>query len=330
MSPGGPGEFAEIRRLFGALAANVPEALGLADDAAVLAPRPGCEQVLSVDAMVAGVHFFPDDDPAMVGERLVRAAASDLAAKGAEPDGALLTIAWPGDWTGAMRGDFARGFGQGLAACGLRLLGGDTVSTPGPLVANLAVIGWAPAGGTVKRSGASAGDLLLVSGTIGDATLGLALRRGALDPQDTQGADFLLSRWRRPSPRFELRAVLRAHAAAAADISDGLLADALHIAEASGLGLEIDLDRLPLSAAAAAWLAKAADAETARLHLAGGGDDYELAMAVAPGQADGAMAAATAAGAALQAVGVFVDGGGLKVRLGGRLLTPSALGFQHL
>lgn len=323
------GEFARIARLFGPLAADVPEALGLLDDAAVLRPREGCEQVLSVDAIVAGVHVFADDAPALMAERLVRSAVSDLAAKAAEPDGALLTIAWPEMFSEAARADFAAGFGRALNACGLRLFGGDTVATSGPLTASLTVIGWAPLGRTVKRSEGRAGDRLYASGTVGDAVLGLGLKRGELWSAAAGDESYLLGRFYHPTPRLELREILRTYASAAADISDGLLADASHIAEASGTGLAIGLERLPLSFAASAWLAQQVEPDRALLRLATGGDDYEIVFALPPECAPLAEAAARTAGTPITHIGELTEAPGLKVFNKGRRMDIDRTGYQH-
>jgi thiamine-monophosphate kinase len=323
------GEFARISRLFGPLAADVPEALGLLDDAAVLRPREGSEQVLSVDAIVAGVHVFADDAPALMAERLVRSAVSDLAAKAAEPDGALLTIAWPQAFNEAARADFAAGFGRALSACGLRLFGGDTVATPGPLTASLTVIGWAPVGRTVKRSGGRAGDLLYVSGTVGDAALGLGLRQGESWGASPDDDAFLLERFYRPTPRLELRETLRAYASAAADVSDGLLADAAHIGVASGRGIAIALERIPLSSAASAWLARQEDSDRALLRLATGGDDYEIVFALPPERAPLAEASARAAGTPITHIGELTEAVGLTVFSHGQRVDIDRTGYQH-
>lgn len=323
------GEFARISRLFGPLAADVPEALGLLDDAAVLRPREGCEQVLSVDAIVAGVHVFADDAPALMAERLVRSAVSDLAAKAAEPDGALLTIAWPQAFDETARADFAAGFGRALSACRLRLFGGDTVATSGPLTASLTVIGWAPMGRTVKRGGGRAGDLLYVSGTVGDSTLALDLKHGESWGASPDDGAYLLERFYRPSPRFELRETLRAYASAAADISDGLLADAAHIGEASGTGIAIALDHLPLSPVASAWLARQVEPDRALLRLATGGDDYEIVFALPPECAPLAEASARGAGTPITHIGELTEGSGLEVFSKGRRLEIERTGYQH-
>jgi thiamine-monophosphate kinase len=271
----GADEFGEIERLFRPLTAGAAGAFDLRDDAAVLPQRPGCEVVVTKDAIVEGVHFPEGEAPELVARKLLRVNLSDLAAKAAEPFAAFLAVAWPGRFTAAERAAFAHGLGEDLAAFGVSLMGGDTVVTPGPFWASLTVMGWVPAGRMVRRAGATPGELVMVSGTIGDATLGLAAVRDEI--ADPTGA--LAGRYRLPSPRLELRERLRAQASAAADVSDGLIADAGHIATASGVGLRIDLDRLPLSPAAAGWLAAQPDRTAALVRLASGGDDYEVVCA---------------------------------------------------
>jgi thiamine-monophosphate kinase len=176
----------------------------------------------------------------------------------------------------------------------------------------------------VRRGGALPGHALVVCGVIGDGCLGLKAALG----EPLQGGEALAEHYRLPEPRFDLRQALRAHAAAAADVSDGLIADALHIAEASGCGLSLDLSRMPLSPAARAWVAAQTDPAEALLHLASGGDDYALVCAAADGEALARAAAGLAAPAAV--VGSFVAGGGAEVRMGAQVLAPRRLGWRHL
>ena len=219
-------------------------------------------------------------------------------------------------------------FVAGLAEDGRRfdldLLGGDTVSTPGPLTVSATFFGWTPAGGAVKRSGARAGDALVLCGTIGDAALGLRVARGVLDDAD----GYFLERLRLPEPLLGLREPLRRYAAAAADVSDGLLADALHIADASGCGVVVDLGRAPLSTPAAAWLRAQPDRPAALLELATFGDDYALVCAARDGQR--LAEAANAAGVRTAVVGEFVGGAGLSLVVDGRpAVAPARLGWRH-
>ena len=187
------------------------------------------------------------------------------------------------------------------------LLGGDTVSTPGPLTVSLTMLGWVPAGRMIRRGGARAGDLLMVSGVIGDGWLGLAAARGLVADAD----GYLAGRFRLPTPRLDLRGALRAGASAAADGSDGLIADAGHIARASRVRLRLDLDALPLSPAAQAWLAAQPDRLDALRSLAVGGDDYEVVCTGSAPIPGFTVIGEVVAGEGVEAVyqGVAVDAG---------------------
>ena len=312
------GEFADIARLYRPLTRGAPGALALLDDAAVLPARPGFDLVLTTDTLVEGVHFLPDDPLDTVARKLLRVNLSDLAAKGARPFGYLLTTAWSPRCDEAAREAFARGLAADGEAFDLDLLGGDTVSTPGPLSVGAALLGWVPAGRMVRRSGASAGDRLLVSGQVGKGWVGLQARRGAL--ADPDGA--LARLYRLPEPRLVLADALLAHASAAADVSDGLIADAGHLATASGLGLEIDLDRAPIHPAAATDAAS-------RLAAAAGGDDYEIVCAAPPVSAAELIASAAAVGVTLTDIGVFSAGRGVRVTLGGEPVALERAGWSH-
>ena len=265
-------EFGEIARLFRPLTRGAPGAFDLLDDAAVVPQRPGCDLVVTKDAIVEGVHFPVGEAPDLVARKLVRVNLSDLAAKGAEPFGCFLAVSWPPNFGARDRERFAMGLASDLEAFDVDLLGGDTTSTPGPFTCSLTALGWVPAGRMIRSGGARPGDRVLVSGAIGDATLGLAAVKGQIEDPDGR----LAHRYRLPEPRLDLRATLRRYATAAADVSDGLIADARHIAEASGVGLFLDLDRIPLSGAAATWLESQPDVAAALVRLATGGDDYEI------------------------------------------------------
>lgn len=309
-------EFGEIARLFRPLTGGAAGAFDLLDDAAVVPQRPGFDLVITKDALVEGVHAPVGEAPDLIARKLLRVNLSDLAAKAAEPFACFLAVAWPPGYGPAERARFAQGLGEDLETFGVALLGGDTVRTPGPFTASLTALGWVPAGGLVRRAGARPGDQLLVSGTIGDGMLGLAAVRG--EAADADGA--LAARYRLPRPRLDLRAALRASATSAADVSDGLVADAGHIARASGAGLRLDLDALPLSAGARAWLALQPDPAAARLALATGGDDYEVVCTARPG----------AAPEGFTRIGEVVEGLGVEVVAGGRRIDPGPGGWRHL
>lgn len=289
-----PAEFALIARHFRPLAG--PGALGLGDDAALLAPPAGRELVLTVDAMVAGVHFLPDDPPDLVGRKLMRVNLSDLAAKGATPLGYLLTVSAPRGTPDAWFAGFAAGLAADQAKFGITLLGGDTTSTPGPVSLSLTAIGHVAPGQMIRRAGAAAGDEIWVTGTIGDGALGLAVAQGRLvDP-----SGHLLDRYRLPRPRLGLG--LAGIASAGMDVSDGLVQDLGHLCRAAGLGAEIEATLVPLSAAARMagpdWLSTCLT----------GGDDYELLVAVPPARGVALQQAAQAAGMPVTRIGRFHAG----------------------
>lgn len=312
-----PAEFSLIARHFRPLAG--PGALDLRDDAALLTPPPGRELVLTVDAMVAGVHFLPDDPPDLVGRKLLRVNLSDLAAKGAVPLGYLMTVSAPKTTPEAWFAGFAAGLALDQAAYGVTLLGGDTTSTPGPVSLSLTLIGHVAPGAAVHRFGARAGDEIWVTGTIGDGALGLAVALGRLvDP-----SGFLLDRYRLPQPRVGME--LAGIASAGMDVSDGLVQDLGHLCRASGLGAEIMLADVPLSdgarAAGADWLTTCVT----------GGDDYELLLAVPPDRSEKLLAAAARCGVAVTRIGQLHDGPAeVTVRgAGGEPLSLTDGGWSH-
>lgn len=321
-------EFDWIDRCLRPLAKDTPEAFDLLDDAAAVPARPGFDLVVSADTIVEGVHFRPDDPPDLIARKLLRVNLSDLAAKGAQPYAYVLTVAWPSRFGWPQRRAFAQGLGEDQAAFGLKLLGGDTTATPGPLTASATIFGWIPSGAMVRRAAASSGDVVLVSGTIGDGWLGLAAcaRSTGLDAEDEA---WLADRYRLPQPRTGLAEALRAHAHAAADVSDGLIADAGRIARASGVRLALDLDRLPLSPAARAWLSRQPDEAAARIDLASGGDDYEIVCTAPAGQAQRLIEAARAVGVALTEIGIVAAGEGTAVLIGGEERPIVRAGWRH-
>ncbi len=322
-------EFDQIAKLFRPLTFGAPEALDLMDDAAVIAGRPGFDLVITKDAMVEGVHFLSGDPLDLTARKLLRVNLSDLAAKGAAPCGYFLAVAWPPACDDAQRQRFADGLRLEQLAHGFPLLGGDTVSTPGPLTASVTLLGWVEAGRMVKRSGARVGDIVLVSGVIGDGGLGLKAAWGELDDLGGDAVAYLADRYRLPSPRLRLAGPLRDHASAAADVSDGLLADAGHIGEASGCAILIDLERLPISSAAANWVARQADPMAAYGALATWGDDYEVVCTAPPASLDELVSAAADAGVRLTAVGEARRGQGVAAHWRGVEITVGQTGWRH-
>ncbi len=324
-----PDEFEQIARLYRPLTQGSREALGLLDDVAVLSCRAGFDLVLTTDAMVAGVHFLAGEPLDLVARKLLRANLSDLAAKAAEPHGYLLTIAWPPDIGFEARTRFAAGLAEDQAEFGIHLLGGDTVSTAGPLTASVTLLGWTPGGSLVRRNGAKAGDIVVVSGTIGDAGLGLQVLKGRLEKLTQAERAKLVARHRLPMPRLALRNALRRYATAAADVSDGLLADAGHIADGSNLHVTLHLEHLPLSSGAAGWLRRQPDPATARLELATAGDDYEVVCTVPPPLLDDFVRAAKLQGTPVTVIGEVTEGAGLVASFDGRALPVVRRGWRH-
>ncbi len=263
-------EFARIATLLRPLATS-PEALNLEDDAAWLQPPAGHTLIATKDALVAGVHFIGDEDPADVARKALRVNLSDLAAMGSDPYGYLLATQLPADLPTEWLARFAEGLRADQAEFSLRLFGGDSVSTSGPIALSVTMLGLLPPGiSPLRRSGAKVGDVLCVSGTLGLGALGLcAIREGLAAP-------YMRTRYLCPEPRLALGRALRGVASAAMDISDGLVQDAGHLARASGVGIAIDAALLPLSTSG-----DFSDEACLRAALCGG-DDYELLFTLPP------------------------------------------------
>jgi thiamine-monophosphate kinase len=267
------GEFALIERYFRALgAARADVVTGVGDDAALLRVPSDVELVAATDTLVAGVHFPPQTTPASIGHRALAVNLSDLAAMGARPAWALLALTLP-QADEAWLSEFAAGFEALARKYGVALVGGDT--TRGPLCVSVTLLGCVARGTALKRSGGRAGDALFVSGTPGDAAAGLAIEQRTLSA-GAEGRDYLRARFALPSPRVALGERLRGIASACIDVSDGLLGDAGKLAAASGSGVEISFDAVPVSE----QLVAAVGAERARELALSGGDDYELCFAV--------------------------------------------------
>ncbi len=273
-----PDEFDLIARYFAPLTKGFPGAFALGDDGAVLHPEPGHDIVATADTMVADVHFFNSDPPALIARKLLRVNLSDLAAMGARPRHYLLTLALPKDIDAEWVAAFAAGLAEDQGLYGIALAGGDTVATSGPATLTLAALGDVPAGKALRRSGAQKGDWIYVTGTLGDGALGLAVLQGGLVHLSKVHATHLIDRYRLPRPRLAIGRKLLDCAHAVIDISDGLVADLGHVADQSGCGATVEAARLPLSAAATAALEKDSDLLAAIL---GGGDDYELLFTIA-------------------------------------------------
>jgi thiamine-monophosphate kinase len=316
-------EFELIRRYFAHMGATRADVgLGVGDDAALLRVPEGSDLVAAVDTLVEGRHFPGGADARSVGHRALAVNLSDLAAMGAEPAWATLALTLPSadpDW---LEG-FARGFGELACAHGVALVGGDT--TAGPLTISVQILGHVPRGSALTRSGAKPGDLLAVTGTLGDAGAGLALATGALEMHDFAAARELLQRFEFPTPRVEFGKAARGIASAAMDISDGLVGDLPKLAAAGGLAAHVDVERLPMSRA----LHAAADVDQARAWALGAGDDYELLIAVPPERFNALAARAMQLNLTLTPIGALRRGNAVTWTLNGTEFTPTVQGFDH-
>ena len=325
MTATGLGEFGRIARFFAPLAG--PGGLGLTDDAALVDCAPGHRLVVTVDQAIENVHFLPQDPPGLVAKKLLRRNLSDLAAMGARPLHYLLTTALPAD-----RGDdwveaFAAGLAEDQARFGIDLIGGDSASTDGPVSLTVTAIGEVAKAGEIRRSGAKAGDRIWVSGTIGDAFLGLKVLRGGYASLAPDERAALTRRFQLPEPRVELGPRLAGIVQAMCDVSDGLLADLGHICDASGTGATVALASLPLSGAARRAAAAEPDLP---VRLAAAGDDYELLFA-APRQTDEAIGRLAAEfGLAITAIGTIDKEQGVRlVDAGGNPVAVATAGYRH-
>lgn len=327
------GEFELIGRYFKPLAARLPGALGLTDDAAVLDIPAGRQLVVTHDALVAGVHFLTDDSPADVAAKALAVNVSDLASMGAAPLGYTLTLALTRDLDEGWLEAFSDGLAVEQERYGIALAGGDTVSTPGPLSVTVCAFGTVPAGQALTRSGALPGDAVFVTGTIGDAALGLLALTSGLGDLAEGYRNALIDRYRHPQPRIALAQLLVGSAHAAIDVSDGLVADLGHICEESRLRARIDADRVPLSDAARAVVG--ADDGCFQIVLTGG-DDYEILFS-APSEAREAIARISAVtGVPVTEIGRMEEAGSAEPSpvvgvygAGGLELEIAATGFQH-
>ena len=323
------GEDSLIARYFKPIATD-PGAFGLDDDAAILRAH-GEDIVVTTDAIVEGVHFLPDDPPDTIARKALRVNLSDLAAKGAQPAGFVLTLALRAA-DDAWLTSFARGLGSDAGLFGCPLLGGDTVATPGPLTISITAFGRVAPGKMVHRSGAKPGDRVVVTGTIGDATLGLdVLRNGTVAAalvDDAAAKAVLVGRYRVPQPRNALADAVRDHASAAMDVSDGLAGDLAKLCAASGVSAVIDAPSIPLSAPVAALLDHGVVGIEA---IVSGGDDYEILCAIPENGLEAFVHAAGLAGVAVASIGTVIAGSSVPRFLDarGREITLPRRSWSH-
>jgi thiamine-monophosphate kinase len=325
-APSNTGEFDLIRRFFlrpqAAHAAQSGVVLGIGDDAAVLALPPGTELVAAVDTIVAGRHFPEGTDARSIGHRALAVNLSDLAAMGATPAWATLALTIPGvdlDWLER----FAAGFFDLADANGVALVGGDT--TRGPLTLSVQIMGYVPRGTALRRSGARPGDLLAVTGTLGDAGAGLAFATSPAEAQERIAALELVRRFEYPAPRVKFGVAARGVATAAMDLSDGLVGDLPKLAAASGVAAHVWVERLPLSDA----LRAAVPLDQARDWALAAGDDYELMVAVPGHQYTDLAATAAQLNLRLTTIGEFHAGRGVTWSLNGKHFLPALHGWDH-
>jgi thiamine-monophosphate kinase len=320
-----------IIRLLAPLADGYPGAFGLRDDCALVTPEPGTELVLKTDPVAEGVHFLPGTAPEDIAWRALAVNVSDLAAKGATPVGYLMALSFPEAPVLAWMTRFATGLRAAQERFGCHLVGGDTDRRPGPLSVSITVVGSVPKDGMVRRGSAKPGDVLFVSGTLGDAALGLALhgdqslaRAWGLTPEEEA---HLRLRYLRPEPRLALGPALRAHASAAMDVSDGLAKDLGRMCRASGCGARVRSADLPLSAAGAKAVATGPALAD---RIVGGGDDYEVLAAVPADRAAAFAHAAAAAEVPVAAIGAMTAGRILAIEdADGRPMHFAETGWDH-
>ncbi len=324
------GEFDLIERYFAPLSTDAAGTFGLTNDAALLPSLPGCSVVVTADSLASGVHFRPDDPPELVAKKCLRVNLSDLAAMGAKPLGYLLALALPKgeneDWVRR----FSEGLAEDQAQFGVSLYGGDTVATDGPLLITITAFGATPEGTALGRGSARAGDLIFVSGSLGDAALGLKAFNASLPDLEEAFAERLRERYLVPRPRVALgeRLLNQGLASAAMDISDGLVADLGHITKASKLGAEVRVANLPLSSAAARVMELQPDLSASVL---GGGDDYELLFTVAPERAAEVARIAVELDLPLTCIGKMKAGEGVTVLApDGSEIEVGKPGWNHL
>jgi thiamine-monophosphate kinase len=324
LPPSDLGEFELIRRFFVRNAGTRRESgviLSIGDDAALLDLPKGADLVAAVDTIVAGRHFPEDADARSIGHRALAVNLSDIAAMGATPLWATLALTMPSvdpEWLAG----FAAGFLDLADAHAVALVGGDT--TRGPLTVSVQILGHVPHGAALRRSGAQAGDLLAVSGTLGDAAAGLAMLKAA-SRSAGRHVEQLIHRFDYAQPRVQLGLAARGIATAAMDLSDGLVGDLPKLAQASGLAARVSVERLPLSPAMRA----AVSADQALDWALAGGDDYELLLAVPPKRFAELKAAADRLNLLLTTIGELCDGVGVTWSRNGKEFVPAVSGFDH-
>lgn len=322
-----PDEFGLISKYFAPMAAGFPGALGLTDDAALITHKPGFQIVATADVLVAGVHFFPDDPADLIIRKAIRTNLSDLAAMGAKPVAILSSLCLPKKTCAEWMDLFAEGMKSDLAEYGVFLIGGDVVATDGPLTIAITALGEIKEKSAILRSNARSGDILWVSGTLGDAAFGLLAIKGESKGISQEDRNFLINRYHLPRPRIILGNNLAGTAHAMMDVSDGLAGDVAHICDASGLGVEIDAARLPLSEA----VCRAVEAGWGKglETVLTGGDDYELLFTAPESSSANIYDLGTKIGLRLTPVGRMEDERGVRILRNGKPFAIEVGGHRH-
>ena len=318
-----------ISELFRPLTLGDPRALGLKDDAAVLALPPDRELVVTADALVAGVHFRPEDPPDLIARKALRVNLSDLAAMGARPEGFFLCAAFPYSTCDSWLETFASGLRQDVETFQIPVLGGDTVATPGPLTLSLTALGSVEKGKALRRSFAQAGDDIYVSGSLGDGALGLKVISEEVSLSITNHREFLKDRYLLPQPRVALGLALVdvPGMGACMDISDGLVQDIGHICRASGVGAVVEMSQIPLSDATRSLLKASPELMDSVLT---GGDDYELLFSARSRARPALAALVSALGLPITRIGRIETGAGVVVLDGiGEVRAFPKGGYNH-
>lgn len=327
-TPSAMNEFDRIRRFLAPLAAKAEGAFGLEDDAAEVIPPAGYRFVITQDTLVETVHFLGSEPPAAIAQKALRVNISDLVAKGAQPWGYFLSISLPARCGDDWLEQFASGLAQDQQNYGITLMGGDSTAHPSHAGITITALGTVENGQSVlRRKGATEGDCIYVTGTIGDALAGLLILQGKLQASGEAG-DALVRRYTHPEPRLDFMPVLKRYATASMDVSDGLLQDLGHLLRLSGVGAVVQLENIPLSDAVKG-LQHEVTPDTITTFSAGG-DDYELLFTVPSHHYDRLMQAANDAGIRLSAIGKITADKGVRLEYNGRIVaSPAKLGYLH-
>lgn len=323
------GEFDIIAKYFAPLAADCKGAFELGDDVASLS---SIDAIVTKDLLVEGVHFRARDALSAVAKKALRVNLSDLAAKGARPVGYLLGCVWPLGVKEEAIAEFAAGLREDQDLYKIALMGGDTtahLAKGAPLTISVTMIGTNGSAGMIRRSGAKLGDDIYISGTIGDAGLGLAALSGEIKISAAHKS-YLAGRYQLPSPRVSLGGALGGHASASIDVSDGLIADAGHIAEQSKVAIDLMADKIPLSDAARSWLQKEADSDAAFARLASFGDDYEILFTAPASRRRSIEMASQVTKTPVARIGTVAKGKGVRLlNSSGAPIGITKAGFDH-